>query len=69
MRTPLSSASMKPSITSFSGVACPLPATVRHMVLNDTFPINFLPKALDCFGIHSSAYGSDCGVSLFLLNP
>ena len=68
MRTPLSSASMKPSITTFSGVACPLPAAVWHMVLDSAFLVDLLPETLNCLGIHGLASDNDCGISLFLLD-
>ena len=68
MRTPLSSANMETSITTFSGVACPFPAAVWHMVLDSAFLVDLLPKTLYCLGIHGRASDSDRWVSLFLLD-
>ena len=68
MRSPFSSISKEPSITTLTGVACPLPATVWHVVLDSAFLVDFLPETLNCLGIHGLASDNDCGISLFLLD-
>ena len=68
MRSPFSSISKEPAITVLVSAACPLPATVWHVVLDSAFLVDFLPEALNCLGIHGLASDNDCGISLFLLD-
>lgn len=68
MRSPFSTTSMEASIAVPIDTACPLPATVWHVVLNSAFLVHLLPETLDCLGVHGRASDNDCGISLFLLD-
>ena len=68
MRSPFSTVNKEPSIAVLVSAACPLPATVWHVVLNSAFLVDFLPEALNGLGIHGLASDNGCGISLFLLD-